>query len=143
MITKQQAAEIEMLQKRVTRLCFGFDRSYMDACTDNNIESLERRRKKAANKFTRKTINNPRFAEKWLVPRPEIENNLELMICLKLYNDILTSVLCTRYLRFFGHTLLASQLIITELVLVFASSSVLLDKGYKKKIHEHREQQGQ
>ena len=76
MITKQQAAEIEMLQKRVTRLCFGFDRSYTEACTYNNIDTLERRRKKAVDKFTRKTINNPRFAEKWLIPRPEIENNL-------------------------------------------------------------------
>ena len=78
MLNRGQSAEIERMQKRVARLCFGFNKRYHVICLENDIETLEARRLKAIEKFTRKAMSSERFSRKWFVPRPEIENNLRV-----------------------------------------------------------------
>lgn len=76
MLTVYQSDQIEMLQKRVIKLCFGPNASYTVTCQQYGIQTLKERRKIALEKFVRKSISNRRFAEKWFKPRPADENNL-------------------------------------------------------------------
>ena len=76
MLSKYQCSQIEMMQKRVLRLCFGLNTHYSESLETYNIDTLEDRRKKATVKFVRKAMVNRRFADRWFVRRPEDENNL-------------------------------------------------------------------
>ena len=75
MINKGQSQDIERLQKLVLRLCYGRE-SYNTILEAKNIRSLEDRRVEAVRKFSAKVINNPRFADKWLIRRDSIDTNL-------------------------------------------------------------------
>ena len=60
MLTRTQAAELERMQKKILRLCFGRLTCYADKLRELGLESLETRRTKAARKFAIKTYrNNP------------------------------------------------------------------------------------
>lgn len=62
MLTKQQARDIERMQKAAVKPCFGFDRSYAEVCAEQNIQSLSARRERLILRFVTKTLNNDRFA---------------------------------------------------------------------------------
>ena len=76
MLSKLQSNEIEKMQKRVLRLCFGFDTSYTETCAAYNIERLDERRVKATRRFVTKAMNSTRFSSKWFRRRDNIDNNL-------------------------------------------------------------------
>ena len=76
MLTKIQSEQIERLQKLVTRLCFGFHKSYTTVCQEQGVETLKTRRKNAVQKFAMKSLKNPRFGPRWFVPRPDIDRDL-------------------------------------------------------------------
>ena len=77
MLTGTQAAELEKMQKKVLRLCFGRLTCYADRLRELGLESLETRRIKAARKFALKTYHsNPRFASRWFIPREEVRTEL-------------------------------------------------------------------
>ena len=76
MLSKYQAQQIERMQKLVTRLCFGFDKPYEQACREQDLLTLATRRKNAIKKFTARALKNDKFAPKWFVPRQETGHNL-------------------------------------------------------------------
>ena len=76
MLNGYQKEEIERLQKQVIKLCYGFNEHYGTITERRNIYTLEARRKKALENFTRKVIKDDRFRTKWLKPREEIGTNL-------------------------------------------------------------------
>ena len=76
MLTKYQSDQIELMQKRVLRLCFGSNTHYNDSCSTFAISKLKARRTEAVRKFVAKNMVNQRFSEKWFKPRPADENNL-------------------------------------------------------------------
>lgn len=76
MLTRFQSNEIEKMQKRVLRLCFGFNTHYADSCETWNISRLDERRQQAQEKFVQKALQNPRFKRKWFVEREAIQNDL-------------------------------------------------------------------
>ena len=72
MLTRQQANQLEKMQRKVIRLCFGFELPPSHYARLHSLSSLEERREEAARKFTAKALRNPRFAPKWFVPRQEV-----------------------------------------------------------------------
>ena len=76
MLTQYQSQEIEKMQKRVTRLCFGTELSYGQICETFNIHTLKTRRENAMRKFVGKALNNPRYRNAWFVERPPVNNNI-------------------------------------------------------------------
>ena len=76
MMNKSQTAAIERMQKLAVKLCFGFDRHYEEICVTEGIKTLEERRTEAITKFTRKCIDNPRFANKWFIERQAVGTNI-------------------------------------------------------------------
>ena len=76
MLTVHQSDEIEKMQKKVAKLCFGFDRSYDELIAAYGLQKLSDRRKTATERFVVKAMANPRFRNKWFKPRQAIENDL-------------------------------------------------------------------
>ena len=76
MLNKGQAAELERLQKQAVKLCFGWNSPYEEICVMNNIDSLAQRRERRIRRFVSKAMMNRKFASRWFVRRPEIENDL-------------------------------------------------------------------
>ena len=76
MLTKAQADELEGMQRRVIRLCFGFATSADNIARDLGIGSLKARRENAVLKFTRKAMATERFARKWFIEREEVETSI-------------------------------------------------------------------
>ena len=72
-----QEQELERMQKQALRLCFGNFNSYDAILEDLAIPSLKTRRTEACTKFVRKLLSTRSpFANKWLIRRPEVENDL-------------------------------------------------------------------
>ena len=69
MLTRYQANQLEKMQRKIIRLCFGFDHLPSHYARLHDLRSLEERREEAAKKFTAKALINPRFVAKWFVPR--------------------------------------------------------------------------
>ena len=76
MLSKQQSNEIEKLQKKVIRLCYGQFYCYETIRNTLSIESLVDRRVKAVKRFVSKALKNDRFSDKWFVRRPEVDTEL-------------------------------------------------------------------
>ena len=77
MLTKTQAESIEILQKQVCRLCYGWEYSYRRVLQAHNIQTLHERREMAIKRFVAKTIRgNPRFANRWFIRRQEVDAEL-------------------------------------------------------------------
>ena len=72
-----RAHELEKLQKRAIRVCYGNFSSYIDILQARGLESLESRRLAAIQRFVGKTLdNNPRFRDKWFRRRQEVRVDL-------------------------------------------------------------------
>ena len=76
MLTKHQSNEIEKMQKRVVRLCYGVESRYAEICATKTINPLYQRRQEATRKFVSKALKNPRFSDTWFARRDLIDNNL-------------------------------------------------------------------
>ena len=76
MLKIHQEDGLERLQKMVVRLCYGRYESYTATREAMNISTLKERRARACEKFAAKALANPRFKEKWFVPRDEIDQEL-------------------------------------------------------------------
>ena len=59
MLTRTQCHEIEMMQKRALRLCFGFELTYAEIYEKFSIRTLEHRREQAVQKFVKKDSEKP------------------------------------------------------------------------------------
>ena len=77
MCTKAQNEELERLQKRVLRLCYGTDINYGATLASKNIATLEQRRADAVKKFVGKILaaETP-FKDKWFKRRQTVETQL-------------------------------------------------------------------
>ena len=71
MLTREQSRELEQLQKKLVKLCFGINSGYAAIREEKNIMTLEHRRVRAAEKFVAKTIEDKRFGPKWYKKRQE------------------------------------------------------------------------
>ena len=69
LLTLGQSWDLERLQRLALRICFGNTKDTDGIMLDNNIDSLEERRKRRCDAFLRKAINHPRFGTKWFQPR--------------------------------------------------------------------------
>ena len=69
LLTRGQSWDLERLQRLALRICFGNAKDTDDIMLDNDIASLEERRKRRCDVFLRKAINHPRFGTKWFQPR--------------------------------------------------------------------------
>ena len=76
MLSAGDRGDLEKLQKRVVKLCFGFERSFADIVRTEDISSLEERRVRASKKFVAKALKNDRFGPRWFVPREDITTEL-------------------------------------------------------------------
>ena len=76
MLTTGQSGELEKLQKKILRLCYGHFTSYAAILEEKSIDRLETRRQKAIEKFAGKIMKNRRFADRWLIPRDDVQVNL-------------------------------------------------------------------
>ena len=76
MLTRHQCNTIEKMQRKVIRLCFGFNMHPNVFSEMYDLKTLEERRELSAKKFVQKALQTPRFANKWFLARPEVETNL-------------------------------------------------------------------
>ena len=76
MLTRQQSNEIELMQKRAVKLCYGFHRHYGEILATENIRTLEQRRDLALSRFALKTMNDERFGPMWYKRRNELNTDL-------------------------------------------------------------------
>ena len=77
LLTTEQGAMIERLQKRVLKIIFGFELSYEELLEKADIKTLEERRMEAVEKFALKMSKSERFGRRWF-PRWENEFDLNL-----------------------------------------------------------------
>ena len=76
LLTREQCGEIELMQRKVLKICFGFDKHDADIRHEQKIPTLEKRREIATENFVKKAMKNPRFATRWFVPRERIDTNI-------------------------------------------------------------------
>ena len=69
MLTKQQEEELEALQRKVIRLCYGYNCNVDSVVSNTGIESLKERHLKSIDKFIVKNYLNDRFSHKWFPRR--------------------------------------------------------------------------
>ena len=74
LLTGQQSAQLEALQKRASKIIFGFERSYEDVISSGDQELLQTRRENLCLNFARKAASNPAFAH-WFPERGETGHN--------------------------------------------------------------------
>ena len=76
MMTATQSEELERLQKLAFRVCFGFHLSYRAALEMWNLSTLANRRNQMLEKFVAKAMSNRKFADRWFVTRPDVNQEL-------------------------------------------------------------------
>ena len=70
--------EIEYVQKRASKIIFGWETDYNALVNEKKIESVEERRERLTLNFAQKTSNNPRFAH-WFEKRQETVSSSEYL----------------------------------------------------------------
>lgn len=78
MLNKEMCKEIESVQKRASKIIFGWETDYNALVNEKKIESVEERRERLTLNFAQKTSNNPRFAH-WFEKRQETDYNLRVV----------------------------------------------------------------
>ena len=68
LLTQQQSAQLEALQKRAAKIIYGFERSYDDVITSGDLELLQTRRANLCLNFARKAASNESFSH-WFPTR--------------------------------------------------------------------------
>ena len=68
LLTQQQSAQLEALQKRAVKIIYGFERSYDDVITSGDLELLQTRRANLCLNFGRKAASNESFSH-WFPTR--------------------------------------------------------------------------
>ena len=78
MVTKEQAGQLEGLQRSAMRVIYGHSRPYLQILGDlqGKIEPLHERRQRMVDKFILKASENPQFAESWFPKRAIFDHNL-------------------------------------------------------------------
>ena len=74
-LNRQISNLLEKMQKRVLRLIYGYEKSYIDLLQESQLESLEQRREKNLIKFAQKTLKNPKYGPHWFPERELIRRN--------------------------------------------------------------------
>ena len=69
LLTKQQDLEIERLQRKVIRLCFGYNCDVESVRKREGIETLSDRRVSSVDRFIVKNYKNERFSNRWFPRR--------------------------------------------------------------------------
>ena len=62
MLTQEMTDEIEGIQKRASKLIYGWDSNYDEIIDSGKMETLSARRERLTLNFARKTAKQPRFA---------------------------------------------------------------------------------
>ena len=75
MLTKEMTDEIENIQKRASKLIFGWDSNYSELVNAGKIELLSERRRKLTVNFAKKTQANERFKD-WFPVKKDTGHNL-------------------------------------------------------------------
>ena len=75
LLSQTQADLLESLQKRASKIIFGFGSSYRDLIARGKLQLLEERRKNLCLNFAKKASTDSRFADKWFPRRPETIHN--------------------------------------------------------------------
>ena len=76
LLSVTQTNQLEALQKRASKIIFGFNSSYDKLIQDGKMTRLAERREKLCLDFARKAVNNPRFSETWFPSRKVQDYNL-------------------------------------------------------------------
>ena len=63
LITKYQSNELERFQKRCLKVMFGYDKSYSELLHLSELETLEKRREKALEKFEKTAMENENYKD--------------------------------------------------------------------------------
>ena len=61
MLTLEQRDKIEQVQKRASKIIFGWDSNYDELIDSGRLETLDSRRERLTLNFAKKAANDPRF----------------------------------------------------------------------------------
>ena len=75
-LTQNQSDEIERLQAISLKIAWGWHLSYEEVLQKSGLETLEKRRRTAFERFTMKAYANPRYRNKWFPRRPAPQHAL-------------------------------------------------------------------
>ena len=75
LLTDEQSEDIEKLQERSMKICFGFGKTYQYLLEKTDTTRLSYRRNDAIANFAKKSYNNPRFKNSWFA-KNQSEKNL-------------------------------------------------------------------
>ena len=75
-LTKQQSDLLEALQKRASKIIFGFDSSYANLVGEGKLELLADRRRQICTNFAAKAATNEIFSSRWFPRREKPEHHL-------------------------------------------------------------------
>ena len=76
LLTKQQDLELERLQRKVIRLCFGYNCDVESVGKREGIETLSERRVCSVDRFIVKNYMNERFSSKWFPRKQHIRHDI-------------------------------------------------------------------
>ena len=65
MLTAEMAEELEYIQRRPSKIIFGWDSHYSELVSAGKIETLANRREKLTLNFAKKALQNERFGGNW------------------------------------------------------------------------------
>ena len=69
MLTKEMTKNIECIQKRVSKIIFGWDSSYTELLSEEKLQLLEERRHRLTDNFAKKVLASEKGPE-WFPLRP-------------------------------------------------------------------------
>ena len=72
LLTLTQSEEVEKMQERAIKICYGFGQKYENILQKTGLEKLSERRHQALRKLAEKTSQNTRYIDRWYT-----ENNNE------------------------------------------------------------------
>ena len=75
LLTRTQSEQIEALQKRASKIIFGYNASYKEVISSGRLQLLEERRKTLCINFAKKASADERFATKWFPQKPVSVHN--------------------------------------------------------------------
>ena len=76
LLTVTQNIQLEALQKRASKIIYGYDSSYNRIVAEGRLELLEERRKHLCVNFARKATTNKAFCDRWFPVKQMPSHNI-------------------------------------------------------------------
>ena len=76
LLTGDQTERLERLQKRATKIIYGWDVAYHTVIEKTDLETLEARRERLVVRFAAKAAAHPRFKDEWFKRKEETRPGL-------------------------------------------------------------------